>query len=164
MLNETSTPLKTRVLLGEVVSSWLTCPNSARSALKTGSVSPGTCGLGTLVSVYESDRDRQVRRVLEIVEAALVVADRDGQARQHLVLQPDVPQPLVRPLDVGIGVLVAADAEGGRVLRIAQLVLLRDVVAVQVVPGVAVGREDHRVVGLGEARRPATARRGRRCP
>ena len=68
------------------------------------------------------------------------------------MLQPDIPQPLVRPLDVGIGVLVAADAEGGGVLRIAQLVLLRDVVAVQVVPRVAVGREDHRVVGLGEAR------------
>ena len=66
------------------------------------------------------------------------------------MLDADVPQMLIRTLDVGIHILVAPDAEG-RAAR-SDLVLLGDVVPVEVGPGARIERGKRGVVVLGEAR------------
>src|SRR5262245_26523182 len=79
------------------------------------------------------------------MEGASVVADRKSDAGSELVVDADAVEQAVRPLQVGIGIAVPTNPER-RVGRGADLVLLRDVVAVEIRPRARVGRLDRGIV------------------
>src|SRR5262245_59381061 len=68
------------------------------------------------------------------------------------MLNADVVHHLPRPLDVRIGVAVAADAEG-RIGRRTNFIFLSNIVAVQVSPRSDITRRNARVVRVREAGR-----------
>ena len=79
------------------------------------------------------------------MEAAAVVAEAGGNTARQLALDDGGVFEAVLPLEVRIGVARRPDAERVVVAR-PDLVVLRDVIPIEIVPRAAVAREKHRVV------------------
>src|SRR5207344_2527920 len=88
------------------------------------------------------DPDQHVAGHDDVFETAPVPVRRYGDARYQLMLDAGAVLPRVRALEIGIGPAVRrADRPEIAVVARANLDVLRDIVAVGVVPGTAVGSE-----------------------